>query len=192
MHWLNLLIGAVYGTYEAVRYKVPGLMKIRYIGQTTLGSAAIFGLFLGAGSLIHCGKSNQTSKCNEYLTKKMKTKSESFSTIERSIMMLLSIKVFGIGIAVANKYLKVSEITVVECVDWLCACVYEVFDKKYLRKPTPRDIERLYLIYEEMHGFSGMLLYACGFWEKCQNVWCGQFTRCDIGKPTIILKVVAS
>ncbi|KAH8498751.1 hypothetical protein H0E87_017616 [Populus deltoides] len=50
-------VGAVYGTYEAVRYKVPGLLKIRYIGQTTLGSAAIFGLFLGAGSLIHCGKS---------------------------------------------------------------------------------------------------------------------------------------
>ncbi|KAK2974125.1 hypothetical protein RJ640_025474 [Escallonia rubra] len=39
---------AVYGTYEAIRYKVPGLMKIRYVGQTTLGSAAIFGLFLGA------------------------------------------------------------------------------------------------------------------------------------------------
>ncbi|KAL5177806.1 hypothetical protein HKD37_08G023507 [Glycine soja] len=40
------------------RYKnVPGLLKIRHIGQTTLGSAAIFGLFLGAGSLIHCGKS---------------------------------------------------------------------------------------------------------------------------------------
>ncbi|XP_056169475.1 uncharacterized protein LOC115669783 isoform X1 [Syzygium oleosum] len=64
-------VGAVYGTYEAIRYKeatvklygctlqmyVPGLMKIRYVGQTTLGSAAIFGLFLGAGSLIHCGKS---------------------------------------------------------------------------------------------------------------------------------------
>uniref|UniRef100_A0A0D9XKY2 Reactive oxygen species modulator 1 n=1 Tax=Leersia perrieri TaxID=77586 RepID=A0A0D9XKY2_9ORYZ len=42
-------VGAVYGTYEAIRYKVPGLLKIRYIGQTTLGSAAVFGLFLGAG-----------------------------------------------------------------------------------------------------------------------------------------------
>ncbi|KAL1061366.1 hypothetical protein V6Z11_D13G004800 [Gossypium hirsutum] len=57
-------VGAIYGTYEAIRYKVPGLLKIRYsdfnryIGQTTLGSAAIFGLFLGAGSLIHCGKSH--------------------------------------------------------------------------------------------------------------------------------------
>lgn len=50
-------VGAVYGTYEAIRNRVPGLLKVRYIGQTTVGSAAIFGLFLGAGSLIHCGKS---------------------------------------------------------------------------------------------------------------------------------------
>ncbi|XP_039136832.1 reactive oxygen species modulator 1 [Dioscorea cayenensis subsp. rotundata] len=48
--------GAVYGTYEAIRFKVPGLLKIRHIGQKTLGGAAVFGLFLGAGSLIHCGR----------------------------------------------------------------------------------------------------------------------------------------
>ena len=49
-------IGALYGTYEAFRSKVPGLLKIRYVGQTTLSSAAVFGLFLGAGSLLHCGR----------------------------------------------------------------------------------------------------------------------------------------
>jgi hypothetical protein len=36
--------------------KVPGVYKIRYVGQTTLSSAAVFGLFLGAGSLLHCGR----------------------------------------------------------------------------------------------------------------------------------------
>jgi hypothetical protein len=46
----------MYGTYESFRYKVPGLYKIRYIGQTTVSSAAVFGLFLGAGSLLHCGR----------------------------------------------------------------------------------------------------------------------------------------
>ncbi|GJX19949.1 reactive oxygen species modulator 1 [Tanacetum coccineum] len=50
-------VGAVYGTYDAFRCRIPGLMKIRHVGQATLGSAALFGLFLGAGSLIHCGKS---------------------------------------------------------------------------------------------------------------------------------------
>ncbi|BDA48975.1 g3392 [Coccomyxa elongata] len=53
---LGASIGALYGTYEAFRFKVPGLYKIRYIGQTTLSSAAVFGLFLGAGSLLHCGR----------------------------------------------------------------------------------------------------------------------------------------
>ena len=28
--------GALYGTYEAFRYKVPGLYKVRYIGQVRL------------------------------------------------------------------------------------------------------------------------------------------------------------
>ncbi|XP_043697451.1 uncharacterized protein LOC122648286 [Telopea speciosissima] len=46
----------IYGTYEAIMYKALGLLKISYIGQTTLGSATIFGLFLGARSLMHCGK----------------------------------------------------------------------------------------------------------------------------------------
>lgn len=49
-------IGAVYGTYDAFRQRVPGILKVRYVGQTTLTSAALFGLFLGAGSLIQCGK----------------------------------------------------------------------------------------------------------------------------------------
>ncbi|KAK3269153.1 hypothetical protein CYMTET_7757 [Cymbomonas tetramitiformis] len=49
-------IGAVWGTYEAVVNKVPGLLKVRYIGQKTVTSAAVFGLFLSAGSLLHCGK----------------------------------------------------------------------------------------------------------------------------------------
>lgn len=51
-------IGAVYGTFEAFRYKVPGMYKIRFIGQTTVSSAALFGLFLGAGSLLQCGRTS--------------------------------------------------------------------------------------------------------------------------------------
>mmetsp|Transcript_12032 Transcript_12032/g.38101 ORF Transcript_12032/g.38101 Transcript_12032/m.38101 type:complete len:98 (+) Transcript_12032:143-436(+) len=51
-------IGALWGTYEAFTYRVPGLaQKVRYIGRTTVGSSAVFGLFLAAGSLIRCGRS---------------------------------------------------------------------------------------------------------------------------------------
>ena len=49
-------VGASYGTYEAFAYKVPGLLKVRHIGRATVGSSALFGLFLGAGSLLQCGR----------------------------------------------------------------------------------------------------------------------------------------
>ncbi|CAL6428530.1 unnamed protein product [Bathycoccus prasinos] len=51
-------VGASYGTYEAFAYKIPGMLKARHIGRTTLGSAGLFSLFLGAGSLLHCGRRN--------------------------------------------------------------------------------------------------------------------------------------
>ncbi|XP_052621098.1 uncharacterized protein LOC111901508 [Lactuca sativa] len=79
--------------------------------------------------------------------------------------------------------------------DWFSACVYEVFHEEYLRKPTQRDIERLYSAHEERHGFPGMLgSLDCTHvaWEKCPTAWRGQFTREDIGEPTIILEAVAS
>nr|KAJ0214106.1 hypothetical protein LSAT_V11C400226340 [Lactuca sativa] len=66
---------------------------------------------------------------------------------------------------------------------------------KYLRKPTQRDIERLYSTHEERHEFPGMLgSLDCTYvaWEKCPTAWRGQFTRGDIGEPTIILEAVAS
>eukprot|EP00898_Chlorokybus_atmophyticus_P001388 jgi/Chlat1/224/Chrsp1S03131 len=49
-------IGVMYGSFEAFRYKVPGLFKLRYIGQQTLGTAAAFSVLLGAGSIIRCGR----------------------------------------------------------------------------------------------------------------------------------------
>lgn len=48
--------GTVYGTYEAFANEVPGMLKIRYIGRSAVGSAAVFGVMLGAGSLLQCGR----------------------------------------------------------------------------------------------------------------------------------------
>ena len=48
--------GTVYGTYEAFANQVPGMLKIRHIGRNAVGSAAVFGVMLGAGSLLQCGR----------------------------------------------------------------------------------------------------------------------------------------
>nr|KAJ0212797.1 hypothetical protein LSAT_V11C400222250 [Lactuca sativa] len=69
--------------------------------------------------------------------------------------------------------------TAIDCVDWFCACMYEVFHQEYLCKPSPCDIERLYLAHKERHGFPSMLgSLDCTYvaWEKYQNAWRSQFT----------------
>ncbi|XP_052625886.1 uncharacterized protein LOC128132919 [Lactuca sativa] len=119
----------------------------------------------------------------------------SFSSIQKCAAALRYLG-YSIAFDASDEYLKVSESTpAVECVDWFFACVYEVFHEEYLRKPTQRDIERLYSAHEERHGFPGMLgSLDCTHvaWEKCPTAWRGQFTRGDIGEPTIILEAVAS
>ncbi|XP_052622675.1 uncharacterized protein LOC122195483 [Lactuca sativa] len=77
-----------------------------------------------------------------------------FSSIQKCAAALRYLG-YGIAFDASDEYLKISERTAVECVDWFSACVYEVFHEEYLRKPTQRDIERLYSAHEEMHGFPG-------------------------------------
>ncbi|KAL5720014.1 hypothetical protein ACHQM5_012726 [Ranunculus cassubicifolius] len=48
--------GAVLGVGEAIMTKEPALLKIRHVGQRTVGSSILFGLFLGVGGLLNCGR----------------------------------------------------------------------------------------------------------------------------------------
>lgn len=47
--------GALYGTYEAFKLRIPGAYKIRHIGQATLGTGLAFGVFMAAGALVRGG-----------------------------------------------------------------------------------------------------------------------------------------
>lgn len=53
-----------------------------------------------------------------------------------------------------NEYLKIYGRTARECVEYFCAYVIEFFAKVYLRKPTRRDIKRLYATHEAKHAWS--------------------------------------
>ncbi|XP_023765207.1 uncharacterized protein LOC111913735 [Lactuca sativa] len=117
-----------------------------------------------------------------------------FSSIQKHAAALRYLG-YSIAFDASDEYLKVFERTAIDCVDWFCAFVNEVFHQEYLCKPTPRDTERLYSTHEERYGFPGMLgSLDCTHvaLEKCPNAWRGQFTRGDIGEPNIILEAVAS
>ncbi|KAI3512770.1 hypothetical protein L1887_20089 [Cichorium endivia] len=94
-----------------------------------------------------------------------------------------------------DEYLKMSERTVRESVYEFSSTIIHVYGKRYLRKPTPNDIQTLYAAHESKHGFPGMLgSVDCMHWEwaACPNAWRGQFTRGDHRHPSIILEAVAS
>ena len=58
--------------------------------------------------------------------------------------------------------------------------------------------ENLYVAHESKHGLQGMIgsLDCTHFGMEeipnCVEQWKGRFTRCDIGEPTFIPKVIAS
>ena len=54
----KMMLCTVITTDEPLLLQIPGMLKVRHIGRTTLGSAGLFSLFLGAGSLLHCGRRN--------------------------------------------------------------------------------------------------------------------------------------
>ena len=70
-----------------------------------------------------------------------------------------------------------------------------MYGPAYLRRPTGTDLQRIYAVHEEVHGFPGMRgSIDCMHWkwEQCPTAWRGTHTRGDIGKPSLILQAVAS
>lgn len=53
---LGVAIGTIWGSWEALKLPVPFLYRLRHVGQTSVQSAAMFGLCLGAGAFINCGR----------------------------------------------------------------------------------------------------------------------------------------
>ncbi|XP_071728321.1 uncharacterized protein [Rutidosis leptorrhynchoides] len=56
-----------------------------------------------------------------------------------------------------DEYIKIGEKTVALCLENFCQCVFHLFARQYLRKPTAEDIARLYNFHAQKHGLPGML-----------------------------------
>ncbi|XP_052621102.1 uncharacterized protein LOC128126941 [Lactuca sativa] len=94
-----------------------------------------------------------------------------FSSIQKCAAALRYLG-YGIAFDASDEYLKISERTAVECVDWFSACVYEVFTKNIC----------VNLLNVILRDYIRLMKRGMDF----------PFTRGDIGEPTIILEAVAS
>ena len=94
-----------------------------------------------------------------------------------------------------DEYLRMSEKTSRECMNTFCKGIIHLYRRKYLRKPTSDDVQKLYALHEARHGLPGMLgSLDCTHWAWANYpvAWMGQYMRGDHERPTIILEVVAS
>ncbi|XP_021980695.1 uncharacterized protein LOC110876843 [Helianthus annuus] len=102
---------------------------------------------------------------------------------------------YGTAPNVFDKYLKMFECTIRLCIYKFSKTVITLYGRRYLRRPTPSDIQALYAAHEARHGFQGMLdSIDCTHWEwqNCPNAWQGQYMRGDYPHLTIMLEATTS
>nr|XP_017246923.1 PREDICTED: uncharacterized protein LOC108218475 [Daucus carota subsp. sativus] len=93
-----------------------------------------------------------------------------------------------------DEYIRIGEITAIDCLVNFCKGFNEIFGAEYLRRPNIEDIHRL-LQMGEARGYPGLLgSIDCMHWDwiNCPVSWKGQFIGGDHGTPTIMLEAVAS
>ncbi|XP_071729270.1 uncharacterized protein [Rutidosis leptorrhynchoides] len=56
-----------------------------------------------------------------------------------------------------EEYIKVGEKTAALCLENFCQCIFHLFARQYLRKPTTEDVARLYNFHAQKHGLPSML-----------------------------------
>ncbi|XP_071699559.1 uncharacterized protein [Rutidosis leptorrhynchoides] len=55
-----------------------------------------------------------------------------------------------------DEHIKIGEKTAGLCLENFCQCVFHLFARQYLRKPTAEDIARLCNFHAQKHGLPGM------------------------------------
>ncbi|XP_076893841.1 uncharacterized protein LOC143545959 [Bidens hawaiensis] len=91
--------------------------------------------------------------------------------------------------------LQMSETVPREVLHTFCECIPQLYHKKYLRKPTQSDVQKIYVVHQQRLGFPRMLgSLDCTHWEWEAGpvAWQGQYHRGDHDGPTVILEAVAS
>ncbi|GJY71149.1 ALP1-like protein [Tanacetum coccineum] len=95
-----------------------------------------------------------------------------------------------------DEYLQMGATTARKCLENFCKVIMNLYDDKFLRKPTYSDMKKLYAYHNEKHGFPGMLgSIDCTHWPwaNCLVAFRAQFSRGDHGPyPFILLEALAS
>ncbi|XP_076910445.1 uncharacterized protein LOC143568093 [Bidens hawaiensis] len=117
-----------------------------------------------------------------------------YSTMQKCTAAIRQLE-YGTASDAMEEYLQISATVAREALHAFCECIPQLYHKKYLRKPTQSDVQKIYKVHHQRHGFPGMLgSLDCMHWEweACHVAWQGQYHRGDHDGPTVILEAAAS
>ncbi|XP_076893106.1 uncharacterized protein LOC143545032 [Bidens hawaiensis] len=116
-----------------------------------------------------------------------------YSTMQKCTAAIRQLA-YGTASDAMEEYLQKSKTVAREALHTFCECIPQLYHKKYLRKLTQSDVQKIYEVQHQRHGFPGMLgSLDCMHWEweACPVAWQGQYHRGDHDGPIVILEAAA-
>ncbi|XP_076942832.1 uncharacterized protein LOC143612830, partial [Bidens hawaiensis] len=141
------------------------------------------------------GEANDLSEHFEYFQQRDDARGKHGFTATLKITAALRQLAYGVGSDMLDEYLQMAKKTGCDALNHFCRGVISLYKRRYLRRPTMYDIQRIYEVHGEKHGFPRMLgSLDCMHvgWAMCPTAWRGQFYRGDHPGPTNVLEAVAS
>ena len=111
---------------------------------------------------------------------------------EQKFTAVIRMLAYGSSADQVDEIARMGKSTVLESLVRFCDAVETLYTRDYLRRPTPRDLQRL-LQKAESRGFPGMIgSIDCMHWQwkNCPTAWQGDYGNRK-GQKSIILEAVA-
>ncbi|KAI5317526.1 hypothetical protein L3X38_037233 [Prunus dulcis] len=111
---------------------------------------------------------------------------------EQKLTTVILMLAYGASADQVDEIARMGKSTTLEALVRFCQAVETLYTRDYLRRPTPRDLQRL-LQKVEARGFPGMIgSIDCMHWQwkNCSTAWQGDY-RNRKGQKNIILEAVA-
>ncbi|KAI5328310.1 hypothetical protein L3X38_027707 [Prunus dulcis] len=111
---------------------------------------------------------------------------------EQKFTVVIRMLAYGSSADQVDEIARMGKSTVLESMVRSCDAVETLYTRDYLRRPTPRDLQRL-LQKAESRGFPGMIgSIDCMHWQwkNCPTAWQGDYGNRK-GQKSIILEAVA-
>ncbi|VVA41701.1 PREDICTED: putative nuclease HARBI1, partial [Prunus dulcis] len=112
---------------------------------------------------------------------------------EQKLTAALRMLAYGTSAEQVDEIARMGKSTILKCLVRFYDAVENLYTREYLRKPTPRDLQRL-LQKAEARGFPGMIgSIDCMHWQwkNCSTTGQGEYGNRK-GQKIIILEAVAS